>query len=107
MECTDPNGCTLDSGEMVERVNAWRDVSSKAIARKIESTKITSEYPPEPLLVQRLKDLIAAEAVCCSFLKFDLREERDRTVVELEFPEDARALVESVMALPSRVNPTA
>ena len=103
MECTDPNGCTLDSGEMVERVNAWRDISSKATTRKVESTKITSEYPPDPLLAQRLKDLIAAEAVCCSFLKFDLRQEPDRTVVELEFPEDARVLVEGVIAAPSRV----
>lgn len=98
MECMDPNGCTLDSSEMVERVNAWRDVSSKAISRKVGPTKITSEYPPEPLLVQQLKDLIAAEAVCCSFLKFDFREERDRIVVELEFPEDARAMVEGVLA---------
>jgi len=106
MECTNPNGCTLDSGEMVQRVNAWREVSSRAITRKVDSTKITSEYPPEPRLVQQLKDLIAAEAVCCSFLKFDLREERHRTVVELEFPEDARALVESVIALPSPVAPT-
>jgi hypothetical protein len=106
MDCTNPNGCTLDSGEMVERVNAWRDVSSKAISRKVESTKIRSEYPPEPLLLQQLKDLIAAEAVCCSFLKFDLCEERDRTVVELEFPEDARALVESVLALPNRATST-
>lgn len=97
MECTDPDGCTLDGGEMVERVNAWQDVSSQATSRTVESTKITSEYPPEPLLVQRLKDLIAAEALCCSFLKFDLREERDRTVVELEFPEEARAMVESAL----------
>jgi hypothetical protein len=97
MGCTDPTCCTLDGGEMVERVSAWRDVSSKATARRVGSAKITSEYPPEPMLTQRLKDLIAAEAVCCSFLKFDLREERDRTVVELEFPEGARALAESVM----------
>jgi hypothetical protein len=87
---------------MAERMDAWRDISSRAIARKVESTKITSEYPPEPLLAQRLKDLIAAEGVCCSFLEFDMREERDRTVVELEFPEEARALVERITALPRR-----
>lgn len=100
MGCTDPNGCSLEGSEMVERVRAWREVSTRAITREVGATTIRSEYPPDPLLAQRLRGLIAAEATCCSFLTFDLREERERIVVELEFPPTARALVESVMVLP-------
>lgn len=98
MECTNPSGCTLDSGDMVERVNAWRAVSSQAICRHVHPDRITSVYPSDPELVSELKDLIAAEAVCCSFLKFRIEEGRTQTVVDLSFPEAARSLVESVIA---------
>ncbi len=102
MECTDPNGCTLSGDEMIERVTAWRDVSSRAISRELHDDRLTSVYPPDGELLRRLKDLIAAEATCCSFLEFSLREEVHQTIVELTFPEEARSLVESVIALPAR-----
>ncbi len=101
MECTNPNGCSLDSSEMVERVTAWREVSSYAISREVHSDRITSVYPSDPELNGRLKELIAAEAICCSFLKFNVQERDDQTVVELTFPKEARSLVESVIALPA------
>ena len=97
MECTNPNGCTLDGGEMVERMNAWRAVTSQALSREVRSDRITSVYPPEPDLIDRLKHLVAAEAVCCPFFEFTIQEQPHRTVVELTFPEEARSLVESVM----------
>ncbi|MDQ4025525.1 MAG: hypothetical protein M3217_08555 [Actinomycetota bacterium] len=95
------NGCTLDNGEMAERVNEWRAVSSRAISREVHAGKITSAYPPDPDLIGRLKALIAAEAVCCSFLEFTIEEQRHQTMVELTFPEEAKALVESVIAAPT------
>lgn len=105
MEC-ESNGCALGTAEMVERLDAWRAISSQATARTVEPTKITSVYPSEPLLVQRLRDLIAAEAVCCPVLEFNLRQEAGRTILELEFPEDARGLVDAVMAGRSRLPET-
>jgi hypothetical protein len=85
---------------MVERANAWRVVSSQAISRDVHADGITSVYPADPELTGRLKELIAAEAVCCPFLEFSVQEERHQTVVELSFPEGARALVESVITMP-------
>ena len=105
MECTNPGGCTLNSAEIVERVNEWRSVSSRAISREVHGERITSIYPPDPDVTRPLKDLIAAETICCSFLKFDVHEYAHETVVELTFPEEARALIERVMALPSQVSP--
>ena len=101
MECTNSGGCTLNGAEMIERVDAWRLVSSQAISREIHSERVTSIYPPDPDVTRQLKHLIAAEAICCSFLKFDLQEEEGRTVVELTFPEEARSVVESVIAMPA------
>lgn len=101
MECTNPNGCTLDGADMIERVNAWRAVSAQAVSREVHRDRIRSVYPPDPELTAALKDLIAAEAICCSFLNFTLQEEAERTVVELTFPPEARSLVEGAIALPA------
>ena len=102
MECTNPNGCTLESSELIERIAEWREVSSQAISRRVEAERITSTYPPDPDLLERLQDLIAAEAECCAFLDFTIQEGERQTVVELAFPADARPLIEAVMAPPHR-----
>ena len=99
--------CSLDSTEMEERLKAWRGVSSRALSREVEEGKITTVYPSDPDLIRRVKELIAAEAGCCSFLNFSLREEDRQTIVELAFPESARSLVEDNLAsLPSAPSPT-
>lgn len=103
MECTDPGGCTLDSTEMIERVAAWRDISSRAISREVLSGRIISTYPSERAVIATLEELIAAEVLCCSFMTFELRQHEDQTVVELTFPEEARPLVESVISVPVEV----
>ncbi|HEX2058721.1 MAG TPA: hypothetical protein VHI71_10160 [Actinomycetota bacterium] len=97
MECTNAGGCTLNADELVERVGAWREVSSRALSREVHADGVRSVYPSEPALVQTLRRLIAAEAGCCSFLEFSVSEGPTETVVELGFPPHARALVEQVM----------
>ena len=98
MECTNPNGCTLESDELVTRIAEWREVSAQALSRKVEPARITSVYPPDPQLLKRLEDLIAAEAECCAFLEFTIQAGTDQTIVQLSFPEEARPLIEAVMA---------
>src|SRR5688500_5308796 len=94
MECTDPNACTLDSTALTQRLAEWREVSSQAITREVEADKITTTYPADAQLVQRLRDLVAAEAECCAFLTFAIHPEEHQTVVELTFPAEARSLVD-------------
>src|SRR5688572_12394719 len=93
MARADTNGCTLDANGLTERVAEWRDVSAHAISRTVEPEKITSIYPSDLRLLKRLRDLIAAEAECCTFLSFTIQEDERHTVVELAFPPDARGLV--------------
>ena len=59
--------------------------------------RITSVYPLDQGLLGRIRSLIEAEADCCPFLRFVVREERDRIVVQLDFPEEARGLIEAAM----------
>jgi hypothetical protein len=93
--------CSLGGDELVERVQAWRDVSSRAIARDVHANRVSSVYPSEPGLVQRLRALIAAESECCAFLGFTIEEGPTETIVELAFPPEARALVERVVPAPA------
>lgn len=95
-------GCTLSGDELAERVRAWREVSSRSVSRRVEGDRISSVYPSDPELVHRLRDLIDAEAECCSFLSFTVTEGPVETIVDLTFPPDARALVEGVFSAPSR-----
>ena len=98
MESTAPRSCTLENLEMIERISAWREVSSHAISREVGPECITSVYPQDAALLRRLEDLIAAEASCCSFMKFEIQERDDHTIVRLTFPEEARPLIETVTA---------
>jgi hypothetical protein len=101
MQCTDPHGCKLDHTEMAARLAAWREVSGRAVSRVVEGTRITSVYPSDPDVVRRLRDLIAAEAECCDFLAFTVTEGPLETRVELDFPGEARALIDMVIPAPA------
>ncbi|MDQ3964549.1 MAG: hypothetical protein M3277_11670 [Actinomycetota bacterium] len=99
MQCTSPDACTLDRTKLAERIADWREVSSQAISRRVETDRITSTYPSDPQLLKRLRDLIAAEEECCAFLHFTIQEGERQTVVELAFPPDARPLIEAVVSI--------
>ena len=101
MESASPNSCSLEGGELLERIEAWRGVSLRATSREVQADTITSVYPSEPEVVARLKDLIAAEGACCSFLRFTLNEEPHQTTVVMTFPPETRSLIESVISVPA------
>lgn len=48
---------------------------------------------------RRLRDLVAAEAECCSFLTFDLRREVDELWLEVTGPAEAQPVIEDVFAV--------
>lgn len=93
MDCA----CTLKEADMMQRVTAWQEVSARAISRRVEANRITSVYPSDPQLLTRLQDLITAEGMCCSFLKFTIDAKPHETVVQLTYPEAARGLIEAIM----------
>ena len=91
---TAPNqlsACTLEGSELVARVHAWQQVASRATSRRVEGTRIIATYPNDARLLQELRELIDAEAACCSFLEFSLEEGPDSIVTELRLPEETPA----------------
>jgi hypothetical protein len=83
-----PSSCTLERPELLARMNAWQQIASRAISRRIEATGIIASYPNDAQLLEQLRELIAAEAACCSFLEFSLDERPDSVVTELRFSQE-------------------
>ena len=80
-----PFTCSLDAPELVDRIEAWREVVAHATSRGVDNDRVVAVYPKDALLLGRLRALIAAE--CCSFLLFDVEETPDAIVTELRLPE--------------------
>lgn len=87
MSDQEPLVCSLSGPELIDRVTEWQQVSSQALSRKIESGRVISTFPADAQLLQQLRRLIAAEAECCSFMRFQITEEPDQLTVELRVPE--------------------
>ena len=82
-----PFACSLDGSELLDRNDAWQDVVTRATSRGIEDGRVVAVYPKDAQLLGRLRELVAAEAECCSFLLFDVEETPDAIVTELRLPE--------------------
>jgi hypothetical protein len=95
------SACTLDGSELLARMHAWQQVTSRATSRRVEDTQIIATYPKDARLLQQLRELIAAEGACCSFLEFTLEEKANSVVTELRFPPEtptaARTLILEVI----------
>ena len=84
---TQPFACSLQGPDLVDRIDAWREVVARATSRGVENDRVVAVYPKDPQLLSRLRELVAAEAECCSFLLFDVEETPDAIVTELRLPE--------------------
>jgi hypothetical protein len=82
-----PLACRLDGAELIDRIEAWREVAQRATSRGVEDDRVVAVYPNDAHLLDRLRELIAAEAECCSFLNFSLEQTPDAILTELRLPE--------------------
>ena len=82
-----PFACSLDGSELLDRIDAWREVVPRATSRGVEHDRVVAVYPKDAQLLGRLRALVAAEAECCFFLVFDVEETPDAIVTELRLPE--------------------
>jgi len=83
-----PLACRLHGAELVDRIEAWREVVQRATSRGVDGDRVVAVYPNDAHLLGRLRELIAAEAECCSFLRFSVEATPDAILTELRLPED-------------------
>lgn len=100
--------CSLDPDALAERLDAWRRVTARATRRRIDGVTITATYPKDPQLLADLRRLVAAEAECCSFLRFTVEENADHILSELRLPQGtSEAMRDLILDIAYSWNPIA
>jgi hypothetical protein len=93
-----PLACTLEEAELGARLEAWREVVARASTRRVDDGRVVATYPKDAQLLARLRELIAAEAECCSFLDLRLDEKPDAIITELRLPDGMPASMRTRIA---------
>jgi hypothetical protein len=103
----DGDTCALSPEEFEMRVREWRALANEALTRTAEPGRVISSYPATEDIRRRLLMLIEAEARCCSFLEFDMRDRDGAIEVELRYPAGFDSVLELVLPEPTSGGPQA
>jgi hypothetical protein len=95
-----PIACTLTAADHAARAAETADLARRALRsreRTADGARLT--FDPSPETERRLRDLVAAEAECCPFLRLDLRAAPDALVLEIAGPAEAEPIVAELFDL--------
>lgn len=88
--------CTLDSGDLKERVAAIRDLSSRhLLSSRREPLALHLTYAA--IALAEVADLVTKEAECCAFLSFNLQV-GEAVQLTITAPEDAASAADEFFA---------
>jgi hypothetical protein len=96
---TDPKPltCSLGASDLQLRLDEIvRLGAASLIDRDMEDGTHTLRFRADPATRHRLKQIVAAEAECCSFLDLELNERDDELILTLDAPEDGRYLADGL-----------
>lgn len=91
--------CTLTPGQYQARTGRLAALAARALRTREhtdDGERLTFDGADE--IERELREVIAAEASCCAFLRMDLRRSGDRLVLDVAAPEDARPIVQALFA---------
>jgi hypothetical protein len=92
-----PVACSLNSGELTERLAAIAEVGASClISRRIEGESRVLRFHKSAATRERLEGILAAEAECCPFLDLSLHERDDELVLSIAASEDGRAVADGL-----------
>lgn len=82
-----PIACSLTGDELSRRLAEIRALGAAALiwAERHEAEAVL-RFDPAPDRRAELERIVAAEATCCAFLRFDLRDEPDAVVLTIAAP---------------------
>ncbi len=89
-----PIACTLSSKQFADRLDDLAALAHDAlVAREPVSGGERLTFAAGDGIEQRLRDAVAAEAACCSFLRMDLRHRGDELLLTISGPADAAPII--------------
>jgi DNA-binding transcriptional MerR regulator len=91
-----PIACTLEPSAMPDRVATWQSVLSSARTRRQTADgQLRIEFDPDVALTE-LAEVVASEQRCCSFFSFVLAFDVRGIALEIDAPEGAQEIVETM-----------
>ena len=91
-----PIACTLQPGEVPDRVAEWKSVLGAARARVATEDGGLRIELQDDVALDHLARLVAAEQQCCAFFSFAITVDGRGSALEVRAPEGAEAVVESL-----------
>lgn len=82
--------CSLSADYLTERLAEVRALGQASLLSRSEDGEL--RFRGDPDTRARLEAIVAAEARCCSFLAFELREDAGTLVLRIDAPGDARPI---------------
>jgi len=94
-----PIACTLTPDRYKERTDALAALAARALrSREQTADGARLTFADGEDVERELRDVIAAEASCCAFLRMDLRRRDGALVLDIAGPEDARPVIAELFA---------
>jgi hypothetical protein len=94
-----PIACTLAAADYAARTAEIADLARRALRSREpipDGARLTFEAGAET--ERELRDVMAAEAQCCAFLRMDLRPADDALVLEITGPAEAEPIIAELFA---------
>lgn len=91
-----PDACTLPTVEQPLRVKEFADLfaADLLVSTRISPTELRLELRAG--CADRVRDLVAREAECCSFFAFAVHEKTDRVVLDIAVPDAHRRVLDAI-----------
>jgi len=93
-----PVSCSLSAADQRARLGEWNELLALAVDRAPVPGGLRLRFSPDPAVAARLGDLAVREQACCSFFIFTLHLAPDAVTVDVQAPEDARAVLFEIPA---------
>lgn len=97
-----PIACTLTTDQARDRTGLIAQLRADAMLEQLPiDGGLRTRFRDEPEIEQRVRELVAAEQVCCSFMTFDMRRHDDALVLDITGSVDAQPVIAAFFAEPA------
>lgn len=94
-----PIACTLQPDQLADRKDQLSELARRALRSRApiaDGERLV--FAPGAETEERLREAIAAEAACCSFLRMELHAAADALVLDVTGPPEAEPLIAALFA---------
>jgi len=94
-----PIACTLTAADYARRTQDTAELARRTLRsrrRIADGTRLTFDASADT--ERELRDIVAAEAQCCRFLRMDLRAAEDALILDITGPAEAEPIIAELFA---------